>query len=208
MLSTNIFATDRKNSAEYRSEKGWALLWRAPTLTIIDHGFGSGETGLGLESLASKQLSYFLNAQTGYAGNIGTFAGGGSASRITAGFKRFFGNSFYLAPGIGVRHLNVGTIERRENKEYNSYDEQYYNAEIYRNIATSAGAHLGTGWQWQKNRLAIGLEITTFFLPLANVYTRYSVSDPNYEDRAKKNEEDIGLLFDSSIPRFLIGFGF
>jgi hypothetical protein len=208
MQSTSLFARDQKKSAEYRSEKSLALVWRVPTLTIIDSGLGSGETGFGFEAFSSEQVSYFLNVQTGYAGNIGTFAGGGSASRITAGYKRFFGNSFYLSPGIGVRHLNVGTVERRENKDYNSYDERDYNAEIYRNVATSIGAHLGTGWQWQRNRLAFGVEITTFFLPLANVYTSYSTSDEIYKDRAKKNAKNLGLLFDSSIPRFVIGFGF
>ena len=208
LQATSLFAKDRKTSSEYRSEKKWNLVWRAPTLTIIDTGFGSGETGVGFEFLSSEQVSYFLNVQSGYAGNIGTFAGDGSTSRITAGYKRFFGNSFYLAPGIGIRQLNVGVVERRENEEYNSYDEQYYQAEIYRNVATSVGAHLGTGWQWQRNRLAIGIEITTVFLPMANIYTSYSTSDPVYEERAKRNSESIGLLFDSSIPRFVIGFGF
>ena len=206
--STNLFARDQKKSAEYRAEKSWAVVWRAPTLTVIDNGYGSGETGFGIESVSSDQVSYFLNVQAGYAGNIGTFAGDGSSSRITAGYKRFFGNSFYLAPGIGIRHLNVGTVERREDKENKSYDDHYYNAEIYRNVATSAGAHLGTGWQWQRNRLTVGVEITTLFLPMANLYTSYSTSDAIYEDRAKKNAKNLGLLFDSSIPRFVIGFGF
>ena len=99
-------------------------------------------------------------------------------------------------------------MERRENQEYRSYDEQYYYAEIYRNVATSVGAHLGTGWQWQRNRSSIGLEVTTLFLPLMNVYTSHSTSDDIYEDRAKKNARSLGLRFDTSIPRFVIGFGF
>ncbi len=204
----NLYGRDLKKSAEYRSEKSWVFLWRAPTLTVVDTGYGTGETGFGIESVTSEQVSLFLNVQGGYAGNIGTFAGSGNAGRITAGYKRFFGNSFYLAPGIGVRHLSVGAVERRENKEYRSYDELYSNVEVYRNRATSVGANLGAGWQWQRNKVTIGLEVTTLFLPMANLYTKHSATDESYEQESKSDAKNLGLLFDSSIPRFVLGFAF
>jgi hypothetical protein len=208
VFPTSLFGRDTKKSSEYRAEKQWSAVWRAPTLTIVDTGIGTGETGFGFESIVSDKVSYFLDVQAGYAGNLGTFSGDGSSSRITVGFKRFFGNSFYLAPGIGIRHLNIGAVERRENEDYNSYDEQYYNAEIYRNVSTSMGAHLASGWQWQRKNFTVGLELTALFLPMINIYSNYSAENERYEERAKRNAKSFALLFDSSLPRFICGFAF
>lgn len=206
--SSYLLGSDTKKSSEYRVERQWSAVWRAPTLTIVDTGIGTGETGFGFASIASERVSYFLDLQAGYAGNLGTFAGDGSSSRVTAGYKRFFGNSFYLAPGIGIRHLNIGAVERRENENYISYDEHYYNAEIYRNIATSMGAHFATGWQWHRENFTVGIELNALFLPMINIYSKYSASDERYEERAKENVKNFGLLFDSSLPRFICGFSF
>lgn len=213
-LATPAIAKDKRKSIDNRQDKSIGLLWRTPTLTFVDDLLA---TQVGVEGGAYLTPSLIVGAfaQTGIAGPAGHNSTIGNMHHAGVFARHFFGNAFYLSTTAGYRGLSFGLGDENydfEDDERDSDQDYGMDYDHYGKVRTrSLGVGGAIGWQWQHNRVTIGLELFSIFQPLHAISARgkFNASYPDDDHDAAevdRRADRAARAVDVNLPRLTLGF--